>query len=147
MSFKPVWEAMEVYIGTELSGTPAAWTYAKLCVGIEGLTPNFNETNVQNWFMCGEGFAHNTVTGAAPEIAVTGKRAPGDTAQDYIAGLQWVVGSARESSVKIIAFGKQIVAPCVIGDINVMGGNATDLNNFSCTIRMNGKPTVTDVQA
>lgn len=139
---KPVWEADELYIGTaESNGT---WTYAKLCAGIEGMTPNFNETNVQSWFLCGEGFANNAVTGAAPEIQVTGKRILGDTAQDFIAGLQWEIGSDRESSVKIIAFDKQIICPCVIGDIVSFGGNSTDLNTFSCTIRLNGKPTVTD---
>lgn len=141
--FKPVWEADELYIGTaESSGT---WTYDKLCAGIEGMVPNFNETNIQSWFLCGEGFANNTVTGAAPEIQVTGKRIAGDAAQDYIAGLQWQIGTARNSSVKIIAFGKQIIAPCSIGDIVSFGGNSTDLNTFSCTIRFSGKPTVTDV--
>lgn len=144
MAFKPVWEAIELYIGTaESSGT---WTYEKLCAGIEEITPNFNETNIQSFFMCGNGFANNEVTGAAPEIAVRGKRIAGDAAQDYIAGKQWTLGTARNSSVKILAFGKQIIAPCSIGDIVPFGGNATDLNTFSCTIRLNGAPTVTDVQ-
>ena len=138
-----VWENVELYIGTaESSGT---WTYAQLCAGIESATPNFNENNIQSFFLCGEGFAHNAVTGGAPAIAVSGKRVAGDAAQDYIAGLQWKLGKDRESSMKLVDTlnGKQVVCPCVIGDIVSFGGNATDLNAFSCTLRMNGAPTVT----
>lgn len=142
----PVWDAVELYIGTSAtSATPPVWTYAKLCKGIESVTPNFNENNVQSQFLCGEGFAHNEVTGAAPEIQVSGRRIEGDDAQDYIAGLQWTIGSDRNSSVKLVTGGKQMVCDCSIGDIVSFGGNATDLNQFSCTIRLNGKPTVTDV--
>ena len=77
----------ELYIGTaESSGT---WTYSKLCEGISGMAFAENEQNQQNFFLCGQGFAHNEVTGAAPELVVTGKRVVGNTAQDHIAGLQF----------------------------------------------------------
>ena len=132
----------ELYIGTaESSGT---WTYAKLCAGIEGMTFSENEQNQQYFFLCGEGFADNEVTGAAPELQVTGRRNVGDTAQDYIAGLQFKLGEERKSSCKIISGGKQIVCPCTIGALTSFGGNALDVNQFGCTIRFNGKPTVTD---
>ena len=97
----------ELYIGTaESSGT---WTYAKLSQGIESMEFNENEQNQQYFFLCGEGFAHNETTGAAPELVVSGRRIAGDTAQDYIAGLQYQLGSDRNTSVKIIAEGKQII--------------------------------------
>lgn len=132
----------ELYIGTAKSGD--AWTYAKLCQGIEGMTFNSNEQNQQYFFLCGEGFAHNETTGAAPELVVTGKRKVGDTAQDYVTGVQFALGEERNSSVKIISGGKQIVCDCTIGEITSMGGNALDVNAFGCTIRFNGKPVVTD---
>ena len=141
----PVWDAVQIEIGTTATtADPPVWTYAKLCKGIESVTPNFNENNVQSQFLCGEGFAHNEITGAAPEIQISGRRIEGDTAQDYIAGLQWKIGSERHSSVKVVTGGKQMTCDCTIGDIVSFGGNSTDLNQFSCTLRLNGKPTVTN---
>ena len=132
----------ELYIGTaESSGE---WTYAKLCKGIENMTFAENEQNQQYFFVCGEGFAHNETTGAAPELQVAGRRIVGDTAQDFIAGLQFKLGEERNSSVKIISGGKQIICGCTIGNITSFGGQALDINAFGCTIRFNGKPTVTD---
>ena len=136
----PTW-ANEVYIGTaESSGT---WTYAKLCKGIESMEFNENEQNQQYFFICGEGFAHNEVTGAAPELVISGRRVVGDTAQDYIVGKQFALGTARNTSVKIIAEGKQIICDASIGAITSFGGSTTDVNAFGCTLRFNGKPTVT----
>ena len=132
----------ELYIGTaESSGT---WTYSKLCKGIESMSFSENEQNQQYFFVCGEGFAHNEVTGAAPELVVTGRRIVGDAAQDYICGKQYLLGTDRNSSVKIISGGKQITCDCTIGAITSFGGNTLDVNSFGCTIRFNGKPTVTD---
>ena len=108
------------------------------------MTFSENEQNQQNFFLCGQGFADNDVTGAAPELVITGKRIVGDTAQDHIAGLQFKLGDERRSSVKVITGGKQIVCDCTVGNITSFGGNTTDQNAFGCTIRFNGKPTVTD---
>ena len=137
----PVW-ANQIYIGTSYSAS--SWSYAKLCKGIENVTFNSNEQNQQYFFICGEGVAHNEVTGSAPELQVSGRRVVGDTAQDYIVGKQFALGEDRNSSVKIIAEGKQIVCDCSIGDVVSFGGATLDVNSFGCTIRFNGKPTVTD---
>ena len=141
MSFKPVW-ANKIEIGVSQSNS--TWTYAELCAGIEGMTFASNEQNQQYFFLCGEGFAHNEVTGAAPELQITGRRIAGDTAQDFIVGKQFALGEDRNSSVKITtAEGKVITCDCSIGDVVSFGGNSLDVNTFSCTIRFNGEPTVT----
>lgn len=141
----PVW-INELHIGTSATtATPPVWTYAKLCAGIEGMTFNNNEQNQQYFFMCGNGFADNEVTGAAPEIQVTGRRVKGDTAQDYIVSKQFSLGSDRKTSVKIIAEGKQIICDATIGEVVSFGGQTLDVNSFGCTLRLNGTPTVTDV--
>lgn len=135
----------EIYIGTEATtADPPVWTYAKLCKGIESMEFNENEQNQQYFFLCGQGFAHNETTGAAPELVISGRRIAGDTAQDYIAGLQYKLGSDRNTSVKIIAEGKQIVCDATVGAISTFGGSTLDVNAFGCTIRFNGKPTVTN---
>ena len=143
MAFKPVW-ANKIEIGTSVSSN--TWTYSELCAGIEGMTFASNEQNQQYFVLCGEGFAHNEVTGGAPELQVTGRRVEGDAAQDYIVGLQFALGTERNSSVKITtAEGDIITCDCSIGDIVSFGGNTLDVNTFSCTIRFNGEPTVTQV--
>lgn len=145
MGFNPVW-VNEIEIGTSstTSNNVTTWTYSKLCKGIEGMTFNSNEQNQQFFFLCGEGFAHNETTGGAPELQITGRRIAGDAAQDYIAGKQFALGTDRNSSVKITAEGKVITCDCSIGDVVTFGGNTLDVNAFSCTIRFNGEPTVTD---
>lgn len=144
---KPVW-ADEIYIGTSFTpgqgGAAGTWTYSKLCEGIENVSFASNEQNQQYFFLCGEGVAHNEVTGSAPELQVSGRRVEGNTAQDYIAGKQFALGEDRNSSIKVIAGGKQIICDCSIGDVVSFGGATLDVNAFSCTIRFNGKPTVTD---
>ena len=141
--FNPVWADSKIEIGTAYSTN--AWTYSRLCKGIKSIAMNFNENVVTEQYLCGEGFAHNEVTGMAPQIQVTGDRVEGDTAQDHIAGLQFKLGSDRASSVKITTGGKVITCDCVITDINTIGGDSTALKPFNCTIRLNGKPTITDV--
>lgn len=139
MALNPVW-ANELWIGTEYSSS--SWSYAKLCKGIESMQFQPNEQNQQYFFICGEGFAHNEVTGAAPTITVSGRRIAGDTAQDFIAGKQFALGTDRNTSVKIIAEGKQIVCDATIGEVTSFGGSTLDVNSFGCTIYLNGEPTV-----
>ena len=143
----PVWEN-EIWIGTEATtATPPVWTYKKLCKGIESVSFTPNEQNQQYFFLCGEGFAHNETTGAAPELTVTGRRIAGDDAQDFIVGKQFALGNDRNTNVKIVAEGKDIICDATIGDVTSFGGNTLDVNAFGCTIRFNGKPTVTNHSA
>jgi hypothetical protein len=142
----PVW-ANELYIATAPAVGSGEPTWSKLCAGIEGMTFNSNEQNQQYFFLCGNGFAHNEVTGGAPELQVTGRRKVGDAAQDYIVSKQFALGEDRNSQVKIITEGKQIICDCSIGDVVSFGGQTLDVNSFGCTIRFNGAPTVTNVQA
>ena len=140
MALNPVW-ANQLWIGTEYSSS--SWTYAKLCKGIESMEFTSGEQNQQYFFICGQGFAHNEVTGAAPQISVSGRRIAGDTAQDFIASKQFALGTDRNTSVKIIAEGQQIVCDATIGDVTSFGGQTLDVNSFGCTIYFNGKPTIT----
>ena len=148
MALNPVW-ANELYVGTEYTagtgGAEGTWTYAKLCKGIESMEFTANEQNQQFFFICGEGFAHNETTGAAPQLTISGRRIVGDAAQDYIAGKQFSLGTDRNTSVKIIAEGQQIVCDATIGDATSFGGQTLDVNAFGCTLYFNGKPTVTPV--
>ena len=144
MALHPVW-ANELWIGTEstTSNNVTTWTYSKLCKGIESMEFSPNEQNQQFFFICGNGFAHNEVTGGAPQLTISGRRIAGDTAQDYIVGKQFALGTDRNTSVKIIAEGKQIVCDATIGEVTSFGGASLYVNSFGCTIYFNGQPTVT----
>ena len=136
----PNW-ANEIYIGT--SETGGTWSYAKLCKGIESMEFNSNEQNQQYFFICGQGFAHNETTGAAPELVISGRRSAGDAAQDYIVSKQFSLGTDRNTSVKIVAEGQVITCDATVGSVTSFGGSTLDVNAFGCTVRFNGKPTVT----
>ena len=136
----------ELYVATAPAATQGGEpTWSKLCEGIESMEFNENEQNQQYFFLCGEGFAHNETTGAAPELVISGRRITGNVAQDYIAGMQYKLGTDRNTQIKIVAEGKQIVCPATVGAISTFGGSTLDVNAFGCTLRLNGKPTVTDV--
>jgi len=151
-ALNPVWKE-KFYIGTEYTagsgGAEGSWTYAPLCKGIESVEPTVNEQNQQYFFLCGQGGADNEVTGIAPEYAVSGRRIIGDAAQDHIVSLRYALGDARKSSMKVEIYNaagtlvETIVASCTITDIVDFGGNTTDNEPFSCTLRVNGLPTVT----
>ena len=140
--FNAVWEDTKIEIGVSATtANPPVWTYATLCKGIKGIQVNINENVVTEQYLCGEGHAHNEVTGMAPQIQVTGDRVEGDTAQDFIAGLQFKLGSER---VKVTTGGKEITCEAVVTDIVTFGGNSAELKPFNCNIRFNGKPSITN---
>ena len=96
----------QIEIGTSATtADPPVYTYSKLCKGIEGMEFAENEQNQQFFFLCGEGFANNETTGAAPELTITGRRIVGDAAQDYIAGLQFITDSILPPTFRLAVLG------------------------------------------
>ena len=141
----PVWADSKIEIGTTATtAVPPVWTYATLCKGIKSITPSINEVVVTEQYLCGEGHAHSEVTGMAPQIQVTGDRVEGDAAQNFIAGLQWKLGPERVTSVKITTGGKVITCDAAVTDIVTFGGDSTNLKPCNFTLRLNGKPAITD---
>ena len=140
----PVWaNTIEIGVESTVSNNVVVWTYARLCKGIESMEFSSGEQNQQYFFLCGEGFAHNETTGAAPQISFSGRRIVGDAAQDFIASKQFSLGADRNTSVKVTAEGQVITCDATIGDVVSFGGSTLDINNFSATLYFNGKPTVT----
>ena len=145
-NLNPVW--VEKYsIGTTY--TSSTWSYSALCAGIESITPSVNEQNQQQFFLCGAGGANTEVTGIAPQYTVSGRRIFGDAAQDHIVSMRYALGQGRKSSFKVELYDgttlkQTITADCTVTDIVDFGGATTDVVPFSCIIRVNGIPTVTD---
>lgn len=135
-------------IGTELSGTPAAWTYAALADGIDNVAEALNEVVQQYFFLADNGFAQNHVTGMAPVFTFTGRRVLGDTAQDFIFDAKYKLDTYRQSSFKLTytnGAGKLVTLTCncTICNIQEFSGASTDDAAISFEVRFDGAPTVT----
>ena len=142
---KEVW-SIDVSIGVKKDAD--AWTYAPLCAGIESFEESLNGQNQQYFFLSEHGYAHNEVTGLAPQYTVSGKRVYGDEAQDYICSLKYKLGAERKTSLKLswqTQDNKAVTTVCdaTILDISDVGGAAVDNVPFSCVIALDGCPTVT----
>lgn len=115
--------------------------------GFDNMSESLNEVVQQYFFLNGEGFANNYVTGMAPSFEMTGVRIVGDTAQDYIFAPSRKYGllAQRESKIKIThatGDGQQVVITCPITLCNMtdMTGATTDGSAVSVEMRFNGKP-------
>ncbi len=133
-------------IGTALAG--GVWTYAELREGIEGVVLDAGGQNQQYFFLKNNGFAANEVTGMAPKLTVSGKRVYGDTAQDYIDGLRFKLGSLRKTSIRMRYVDSStgadvthtIVCGATIQDIVTIGGQGVENAPFNCVLALDGEP-------
>lgn len=128
--------------------------WARLCEGVTSFTYNANDTTQQYQFMCGGGYAANEQTGRAPTIDVEGRRVLGDPAQEYVCSLAYSLGNDLKTVVRIdvmdttgaLTQRTSVEWGCtlqnIVGGLGYLGGEATENAPFSCTIALNGAPTV-----
>ncbi len=122
-------------------------TFAELSDGIDNLSEALNEVVQQYFFMSGQGFATNEVTGMAPAVTLTGRRIIGDPAQDYIFSKKYALGSERKTKFRLTFLNsenKKEILECEVTICNMQewSGATTDHSAISFEIRFNGKPTV-----
>lgn len=138
---------VHAFVGTAYAAE--AWTYAELAAGIDNVAEALNEVIQQYQFLSGQGFAENDVTGMAPAWTLSGRREPGDAAQDYIMGKKYELGAERKTSLKITwnngTDDKQLVVPATLCNIQEFSGATTDDSAISFELRFNAKPTITTV--
>ena len=133
----------------EINVTPESTaTWARLAAGIMSADPSNNESVAQDNYLDGEGWGSSEVIGAQKTFAFTGHRVYGDTAQDYIAGIQASLGSGRKTSFRYTdAQGNIVTKDCTIASIDFGGGDAGAKQDISFEIHLNGKPTETPASA
>ena len=132
----------------EIDTTPnaASPTWAAVCAGFNNISEALNESVQQYFFLCGNGFAANYVTGMAPAITLSGRRIYGDTAQDYIFGKKYDLMSARDTHFRLKrtdAAGTTttvISANVTLCNMTDVSGAANDASACSVEIRFNGAP-------
>ena len=143
--------AIKAEIDTTPTGNSRTW--ANLCAGWDNITEALNEQIQQYFFLCGNGFATNYVTGIAPAITLSGRRVLGDTAQDYIFGLKYQPMSARVTNFRLSrtnASGTdEVLASAHVTLVNIsdISGATNDASACSVEIRFDGEPYVGDAWA
>ena len=139
----------------EIDTTPgeSTRTWAKLCKGFENLTEALNEQVQQYFFLCGNGFAANYVTGMAPTMTLSGRRVLGDAAQEYIFGKKYGTMADRETNFRLTrrsADGTEtaiVSAHVTLCNISDIGGATIDGSACSVEVRFDGEPFVGDAWA
>lgn len=132
----------------EIDTTPTAAspTWATVCAGFDNIAEALNETVQQYFFLCGNGFAANYVTGIAPTITLSGRRIYGDAAQDYIFGKKYDLMAARDTHFRLSrtdAAGNTtavISANVTLCNMTDVSGASNDASACSVEVRFNGAP-------
>ena len=138
----------------EIDITPAgqAPTWKTLCAGFDNIAEALNESIQQYFFLCGNGFAANYVTGMAPAVTMTGRRVIGDDAQDYIFGKKYTPMSGRDTHFRLTQTAQDGTTSIVSANVTLVNlpdisGATTDGSACSVEIRINGEPFIGDAWA
>ena len=137
---------VELEINTTPDSTP---TYAVLGDGINNLSEALNEVKQQMYYLINKGFGQTEITAMHPAITLTGNRLNGDTAQNYIFGLKYQLGSARKTDIKIKVLNPEdstqvysnYTASVTVCDIQELSGATENGSDISFTLEFNGSPT------
>ena len=143
-----VWYGVELQINT--SPTASTAVYATIGDGITNLSEALNEVKQQMYYLINKGFGQTEITAMHPSFTFTGNRLHGDTAQDYIFGLKYALGSARKTDIKIKVFDpedptdifSQYTASVTVTDIQELSGATENGSDISFTLEFNGAPEV-----
>lgn len=139
-------------VEVQINTTPSAQagTYATIGDGITNVSEALNEVKQQMYYLINQGFGQSEVTAMHPAITFTGHRLHGNTAQDYIFGLKYSLGSARKTDIKIKVFDpedatnvfSQYTASVTITDLQELSGATENGSDISFTLEFNGAPEV-----
>ena len=135
-------------IDTTPTGTNRTWK--SLCAGWDNITEALNEQVQQYFFLCGNGFATNYVTGIAPTITLSGRRVLGDDAQTYIFGLKYKPMKDRQTNFRLSRTGSagtdEVLASAHVTLVNIsdISGATNEASACSVEIRFDGEPFVGD---
>lgn len=130
--------------------TPASGsrTYVKLAKGITSAVDSHNDSTDDTAYLDGGGYGNSDVIGKQYTLAVSGHRVLGNTAQDYIVGLQGEFGDDAKTWIQYTKpNGLRITAYCSATEIVDAGGDANAKTEFSVNFKGCGAPTITPAAA
>lgn len=118
---------------------------ASLLIGIKitSVESSPNDQTKEEAYYDGDGTLETTVTGSKYSYAISGYRAYGDPAQDFIAGLKYKKGNGRKVNFMITQpDGTTETGQATVSEIIDGGGVASDEATFSCTITFDKEPVI-----
>ncbi len=125
---------------TPASGSP---TYARLAKGITSAVDSHNDSTDDTAYLDGGGYGNSDVIGKQYTLAVSGHRVIGNTAQDYIVGLQGEFGDDAKTTVRYTRpNGHRTTAKVSATEIVDAGGDANAKTEFSVNFKGCGAPTI-----
>ena len=125
-------------IDANYGGTPS---WVPLAAGVKSIGHALNESVDQTAYYDGDGFAESEVIGAQYVLSVTLDRRYGDTAQDYILGLQLSLGCSRKTQARWTNFQGDVKSGLVtIANITPPGGDAQAKGEWSFELHFKAKP-------
>ncbi|OFI48817.1 phage tail protein [Floricoccus tropicus] len=121
---------------------PKEADYMRLAKWISTVSDDTDEQTDDTGYYDGDGTAETTVTGVSGAYGFEGSHDPEDKAQAYIAGLKWKIGEERKVYHKIVSSDgkKQWIGKATVSAIIAGAGDATEYEDFSCTITFNEIP-------
>ena len=143
MSYLLTQYGVELEIDTAPFASSRNW--APVCDGFNNLTEALNEQVQEYFFLCGNGFGSDEVTGIHPVLQLTGVRKIGDAAQDFIFGNRFNLMQARKTNLRLsIANADGTITRytnfVTMKNISSFGGATTDGSAVSVDFSFNGPP-------
>ena len=133
----------EVDVQINTTPTEETTTYASLCNAFKNVAVALNEVVYSATYLADGGYSSSAVVGFAPTVTLQGDFMKTDPACAYLDKIQWDIGKARVTDIKMTRNGQTITCPVTLTSIAIAGGESTAPNSVSVTISFNGKPTVT----
>lgn len=124
------------------SPAEAPKAYLELAKWISSVSDDTDEQTDDTGFYDGDGTQETTVTGVSGSYGFEGSYDAEDPAQALVAGMKYKIGDARKVWHKVVSADgkKQWVGVGTVTDIKAGSGDATEYEDFSCTIAYNQIP-------
>lgn len=112
---------------------------------LENFSPTIDGT-VEEWYaMDAGGWAKAAMTGKKLGFSFSGKRAVGNTANDYIAGLAWKFGQDVMTKFEwVMVSGTTLSGVVVVNVTTPGGGDSTNLDKLEFEVTFYGKPDIVE---
>lgn len=116
--------------------------WLKIAKYISSVSDDTDEETDDTGYYDGDGTKETTVTGVSGAYSYEGSHDPEDPAQAYIAGLKYKIGDARKVWQRVVSADgkKEWVGVATVSAIIAGSGDATEYEDFSCTITYNQLP-------
>ena len=132
------------FIGVFTAATPTTppTEWLEVAKWISTVGDETEEQTDDTGFYDGDGTPETSVTGVAGAYSFEGFYDAEDPAQAMIAGMKYKIGDDRKVWHKVVSADgkKQWVGPATVSDIIAGAGDATEFEDFSCTITFNQLP-------